>query len=86
MQSPFAASPALTTIEEKDEILIKIGSNVINYAKLNIPTLQDVYKDELFKYVFVEKKYRSNKKELLEDIKGYLSELKKGIEAGKYAE
>ena len=86
MQSPFAASPELTTIEEEDEILIKIGEKVINYAKLNIPTLQDVYKDELFKYVFVEKQYRSKKKELLEDIKGYLADLKNEIEAGAYAE
>ena len=82
MQSPFAASPELTTIEEKDEILIKIGDKVINYAKLNNPTLQDVYKDELFKYVFVEKKFFNQKKDLIKEIKGFLAELKKEIEAG----
>lgn len=86
MQSPFAASPKLTKIEEKDEILIKIGDKVINYAKLNIPTLQDVYKDELFKYVFVEKKFQKEKMQMLDDIKGFLVELKKDIEVGKYAE
>lgn len=86
IQSPFAASPELTKIEEKDEILIKIGDKVINYAKLNIPTLQDVYKDELFKYVFVEKKFHSKKKELLDEIRGFLAELKKEIEVGAYAE
>lgn len=86
MQSPFAASPALTTITEEDGILIKIGDKVINYAKLNIPTLQDVYKDELFKYVFVEKKLFKQKKDLIKEIKGFLAELKKEIEAGAYAE
>lgn len=86
MQSPFAANPVLTKIEEKDEVLIKIGDKVINYAKLNIPTLQDVYKDELFKYVFVEKKFQKNKMQMLDDIKGFLVVLKKDIEAGKYAE
>lgn len=86
LQSPFAASPSLTTISEEDEILIKIGNKVINYAKLNIPTLQDVYKDELFKYVFVEKQYRKDKKQILDDIRGFLEGLKKEIEAGAYAE
>lgn len=86
MQSPFAASPALTTITEEDGILIKIGDKVINYAKLNIPTLQDVYKDELFKYVFVEKKLFSQKKDLIKEIKGFLAELKKEIEEGAYDE
>ena len=86
MQSPFAANPELTKIEEKDEVLIKIGDKVINYAKLNIPTLQDVYKDELFKYVFVEKKFQKEKMQMLDDIKGFLVELKKDIEVGKYAE
>ena len=85
MQSPFAANPELAKIEEKDEVLIKIGDKVINYAKLNIPTLQDVYKDELFKYVFVEKKYLDKKKVLLDDIKGLLVVLQKEIEEGKYA-
>lgn len=86
MQSPFAASPALTTITEEDGILIKIGDKVINYAKLNIPTLQDVYKDELFKYVFVEKKFFKQKKDLIKEIKGFLAELKKKIEAEGCAE
>lgn len=77
MQSPFAANPELTTIEEKDDILIKIGEKVINYARLNIPTIKDVYKDELFKYVFVAKKHLGDKKELIEMIKTFLSDLQK---------
>lgn len=77
MQSPFAANTKLTKIEEQDGILIKIGDKVINYARLNIPTLQDVYRDESFKYVFVDKKHLEAKGELIEKIKGFLKELMK---------
>lgn len=80
MQSPFAANTKLTKIEEDDGILIKIGNKAINYAKLNIPTLQDVYRDESFKYVFVSKKYLEQKDELIESIKGLLRELMEGID------
>lgn len=80
MQSPFEANTKLTKIEEDDGILIKIGNKAINYAKLNIPTLQDVYRDESFKYVFVSKEYLDQKDELIESIKGFLEELVKKIE------
>ena len=80
MQSPFAANTKLTKIEEQDGILIKIGNKAINYARLNIPTLQDVYREESFKYVFVDKKYLEAKDELIEKIKGFLGGLMKKIE------
>ena len=79
IQSPFAANIKLTTIEEKDEIYIKIGDKVINYAKLNIPTLHDVYKDESFKYVFVNKKYIKKKAQLIQQIKSFLKGLNLNI-------
>lgn len=79
MQSPFAVKIKLATIVEKDEIYIKIGDKVINYVKLNVPTLQDVYKDESFKYVFVNKKYLEKKDELIEKIKGFLGKLLKSV-------
>ena len=79
MESPFSANIKLTTIVEDDGILIKIGNKVINYAKLNIPSLQDVYKDESFKYVFVNKKYLEKKDKLIEKIKGFLGELLESV-------
>ena len=79
MQDKFAANTVLTRIEEEDNILIKIGENVINYAKLCIPTLEDVYKDESFKYVFVSKKCLGQKDEIIGKIKGLLGELMKSV-------
>ncbi len=79
MQSPFSANIKLTTIVEDDGVLIKIGNKVINYAKLNIPTLQDVYKDESFKYVFVDKKYFEMKDKLIEKIKEFLGKLLESV-------
>jgi hypothetical protein len=79
MQDMFAANTELTRIEEEDEIYIKIGNKAINYVKLNIPTLQDVYCDESFKYVFVKNDYLGQKDEIISKIKGFLAELLKSV-------
>lgn len=75
MQSQFAANPELTSILEDDNVLINIGGNAINYARLNIPTLNDVYKDESFKYVFVTKAQIENKEKLIDEVRGLLKEI-----------
>lgn len=75
MQSQFAANPELTSILEDDNVLINIGGNAINYARLNIPTLNDVYKDESFKYVFVTKAQIENKEKMIDEVRGLLKEI-----------
>lgn len=81
MQDPFAANTELTRIEEEDNIYIKIGNKAINYVKLNIPTLQDVYCDESFKYVFVRKEFLAQKDKIIEKIKVLLRGLLQKVES-----
>lgn len=60
----------------RGQILIEFESNTMDILDLSLPSVRDVYKDQVFKYVFVPKDYSDKRSKIIKAIK---EELKKKI-------
>ena len=60
----------------RGQILIEFESNTMDILDLSLPSVRDVYKDQVFKYVFVPKDFSDKRSKIIKAIK---EELKKNI-------
>ena len=58
----------------KGQILIEFESNTMDILDLCLPSVRDVYKDQVFKYVFVPREFFDKRSKIIKVIK---DELKK---------
>lgn len=69
------ATPEIKNIKE-EQVLISFGDNIIkDFTSLGMAKFDNPYKDQLFKYIFIEKKVLSGevtKPKLVEEIKRYI--------------
>jgi len=64
----------------RGQILIEFDSNTMDILDLCLPSVRDVYKDQVFKYVFVPNEFSDKRSKIIKTIK---DELKKSIPAKK---
>lgn len=60
----------------RGQILIEFDSNTMDILDLCLPSVRDVYKDQVFKYVFVPNEFSDKRSKIIKTIK---DELKKSI-------
>lgn len=71
-------TPKLDKIVEGD-IKVNFGDSIVDYSKLDLPCMTDVYQNQVFKYVYIPRKANSKRYQIMNEIRKALA----GIHAEK---
>lgn len=61
----------------KQQIKVDFGTTIVDYVDLNLPVIHDVYKDQVFKYVFVSKEFEEERSKIIGAVRKELPKVGK---------